>query len=36
MHKRAGVALEDDGGVGTAGSHWEKRVLMNEFMGKPY
>jgi len=28
-----GVALEDDGGPSTAGSHWEKRTLMNEFMG---
>ena len=32
----AGVELEDDGGPGTAGSHWEKRHLMNEFMaGSP-
>jgi hypothetical protein len=28
-----GVALEDDGGEGSAGSHWEKRMLMNEYMG---
>ena len=27
-----GVEVEDDGGPGTAGSHWEKRHLMNEFM----
>eukprot|EP00802_Teleaulax_amphioxeia_P007078 Tamp_07084.p1 GENE.Tamp_07084~~Tamp_07084.p1 ORF type:complete len:618 (+),score=81.29 Tamp_07084:601-2454(+) len=27
-----GVELEDDGGGGTAGSHWEKRQMMNEFM----
>lgn len=28
----AGVELEDDGGKFTAGSHWEKRHVMNEFM----
>jgi leishmanolysin-like peptidase len=27
-----GVELEDDGGKGTAGSHWERRVLLNEYM----
>jgi hypothetical protein len=27
-----GVALEDDGGGGTALSHWDKRMLMNEFL----
>ena len=27
-----GVELEDGGGTGTASSHWEKRLLMNEFM----
>mmetsp|Transcript_80546 Transcript_80546/g.130578 ORF Transcript_80546/g.130578 Transcript_80546/m.130578 type:complete len:741 (+) Transcript_80546:72-2294(+) len=27
-----GVELEDDGGVGSAGSHWEKRQMMTEFM----
>ena len=27
-----GGELEDDGGGGTAGSHWEKRVFMNEVM----
>eukprot|EP00736_Rhodelphis_marinus_P012283 Rmarinus@m.23720 len=27
-----GVELEDDGGSGSAGSHWEKRLLDNEFM----
>lgn len=27
-----GGELEDGGGSGTAGSHWEKRVFMNEFM----
>jgi hypothetical protein len=26
------VELEDQGGLGTNGSHWEKRVLMNEYM----
>ena len=29
----SGVALEDDGGSGSALSHWDKRMLMNEFMG---
>eukprot|EP00850_Spirogloea_muscicola_P006385 SM000030S11394 [mRNA] locus=s30:428293:434659:- [translate_table: standard] len=28
----AGLELEDGGGRGTAGSHWEKRLLMNEIM----
>jgi len=28
----AGVELEDDGGYGTAGSHWDLRLMMNEFM----
>ncbi|KAI3759066.1 hypothetical protein L6452_06639 [Arctium lappa] len=27
-----GVELEDGGGRGTSGSHWEKRLLMNEIM----
>eukprot|EP00163_Fabomonas_tropica_P007935 TRINITY_DN1756_c0_g1_i2.p1 TRINITY_DN1756_c0_g1~~TRINITY_DN1756_c0_g1_i2.p1 ORF type:complete len:687 (-),score=104.58 TRINITY_DN1756_c0_g1_i2:13-2073(-) len=27
-----GMELEDHGGAGTAGSHWEKRTLRNEFM----
>eukprot|EP00949_MAST-11_sp_MAST-11-sp1_P004285 g4285.t1 len=27
-----GGEIEDGGGGGTAGSHWEKRVFMNEFM----
>lgn len=27
-----GLELEDGGGRGTAGSHWEKRLLMNEIM----
>jgi hypothetical protein len=27
-----GVELEDGGSSGTAGSHWEKRILQNEFM----
>ncbi|KAI5056639.1 hypothetical protein GOP47_0028826 [Adiantum capillus-veneris] len=27
-----GMELEDGGGRGTAGSHWEKRLLMNEIM----
>eukprot|EP01124_Arcella_intermedia_P022364 TRINITY_DN3312_c0_g1_i1.p1 TRINITY_DN3312_c0_g1~~TRINITY_DN3312_c0_g1_i1.p1 ORF type:complete len:800 (-),score=81.02 TRINITY_DN3312_c0_g1_i1:43-2442(-) len=27
-----GAALEDGGGSGTAGSHWEKRIFMNEYM----
>ena len=28
----AGVELEDDGGAGSAGSHWEKRQMFTEFM----
>ena len=28
-----GVDVEDDGGSGTAGSHWDRRKTMNEFMG---
>lgn len=28
----AGIELEDYGGSGTAGSHWEKRILHNEYM----
>jgi leishmanolysin len=28
-----GVPLEAQGGEGTAGSHWEKRVMYNDFMG---
>lgn len=27
-----GIEMEDDGGKFTAGSHWEKRHVMNEFM----
>ena len=27
-----GVDVEDDGGSGSAGSHWDKRKMMNEFM----
>lgn len=27
-----GAALENNGGSGTAGSHWEKRALMTEYM----
>jgi leishmanolysin len=27
-----GVELESQGGLSTAGSHWEKRVMFNEFM----
>ena len=27
-----GVALEDSGGEGSAGSHWESRILNNELM----
>jgi len=27
-----GLELEDGGGRGTSGSHWEKRLLMNEIM----
>ena len=27
-----GVALEDDGGGGTMGSHWEMRTLLNDYM----
>jgi hypothetical protein len=29
----AGVELEDDGGQGSAGSHWEERQMMSEYMG---
>eukprot|EP01018_Ginkgo_biloba_P018495 Gb_23702 [translate_table: standard] len=28
----SGLELEDGGGRGTAGSHWEKRLMMNEIM----
>jgi hypothetical protein len=28
----AGVELEDDGGAGSAGSHWEERQMMSEYM----
>jgi len=28
----AGAELEDDGGVGTAGSHWEQRIYEGELM----
>ena len=28
----AGLQLEDDGKAGTAGSHWEKSLMMTEFM----
>ena len=28
----AGAELEDFGDTGTAGSHWEKRTFMNEYM----
>jgi leishmanolysin len=27
-----GAVLEDQGGTGTAGSHWEKRLFMNEYI----
>jgi leishmanolysin len=27
-----GVEIEDQGGAGTAGSHWEKRILYTEYM----
>ena len=27
-----GVALEDSGGLGTAGSHWEARILLGDYM----
>jgi len=27
-----GIELENEGGSGTAGSHWEKRQMINEFM----
>ena len=27
-----GIELEEFGGSGTAGSHWDKRVMMNDFM----
>lgn len=30
--KFSGLELEDGGGRGTSGSHWEKRLLMNEIM----
>ena len=28
----AGLEIENEGGSGTAGSHWEKRIMMNDFM----
>ena len=28
----AGAEVENDGGGGSAGSHWERRVYMDEFM----
>lgn len=28
----SGVELENQGGTGTAGDHWEKRIYMNDFM----
>ncbi|CAA7041694.1 unnamed protein product [Microthlaspi erraticum] len=31
-HNFSGLELEDGGGRGTSGSHWEKRLLMNEIM----
>ena len=31
-----GVALEDDGGDATAGSHFDRRMVMNEFMEGAY
>jgi proprotein convertase subtilisin/kexin type 5 len=27
-----GMELENEGGSGSRGSHWEKSILMNEFM----
>ena len=27
-----GLELESSGGSGTAGSHWEKRLMRNDFM----
>lgn len=27
-----GLELEDSGGSGTAGSHWDKRIMMNDYM----
>lgn len=27
-----GLELEEYGGAGTGGSHWDKRVMLNEFM----
>lgn len=27
-----GVELENDGGVGTMGSHWERTIVYNEMM----
>jgi hypothetical protein len=27
-----GLELEDYGGAGTQGSHWERRLMMNEYM----
>lgn len=27
-----GLELEEAGGTGTAGSHWEKRLVMNDYM----
>ena len=28
-----GVELEDQGGAGSAGSHWEQRILLGDYMG---
>ena len=28
-----GVELEDQGGTGSAGSHWEQRILLGDYMG---
>jgi hypothetical protein len=28
-----GVELEDQGGTGSSGSHWEQRILLGEYMG---
>ncbi|KAK4599659.1 hypothetical protein RGQ29_009626 [Quercus rubra] len=32
LNNFTGLELEDGGGRGTSGSHWEKRLLMNEIM----
>jgi len=36
-HSLQGIEIEDQGGEGTAGSHWESRVMLGDFMmGESY